>query len=251
LELLRAVEHPERDGVVAHLTEAATQLEQLLAVQPASARDISRSATAVMSEAARESDPLAGAQVLHDAISRKDLSDVDRATLHGEYANALTAAGSFQAAETAYAEAARRYEAAGYPGMQWHARAMAAVALRESGDVAAAERRMEEILRDCPVPKVRANLLAGYARLIFEHRSDDPSRLLELQGRLQEALQDEGADAETLGRVALQLAQCEWLRMENAAARTALGRAQELLVRSNSPLLSAVRELATAYSSSD
>ena len=48
--------------------------------------------------------------------------------------------------------------------MVWHARAMAAVALRESGNIGMAEQRMREILRDCPVLKVRANLLAGYAR---------------------------------------------------------------------------------------
>ncbi len=209
--------------------------------------DISADAVRAISSANNQPEPSDRAEVLRQALAEDSWNDVDRATILGEYANAMNKAAKFSEAHAAYSQAIELYAAAGLPGMVWHTRCVRAFSLDASGATDAAEAAVHEVLRDCPVAKVRANLLTGHANLVLQRRGDDVEAVTVIRDQLRSVVVLDGIDAETLGRALLQLAQCEWHLENRIGARKTLSDAKALLVRSNSRLLSVAAKLEAAY----
>ncbi|MGC2220982.1 MAG: tetratricopeptide repeat protein [Methylocella sp.] len=249
MEALRAVEHPDRDRVISQLKGLASLLAEVEG-EVRSHFDISPAAMPAMAAAKAGNTPEAIAQALGELARDAALAGVDRATIMGEYGNALVEIESFAEADTTYREALQLYEDAGQAGMVWHTKVIMAFALLHAGKVDDAETLMSTILQDCPIAKVRANLLTGYAKLVFMHRLDDKAAVESLRNKLRGAVAVAGVDAETLGRAQVQLAQCEWILDDPEAEKAMLRQAKALLVRSNSKLLPEIAKLEAAYEDS-
>lgn len=217
------------------------------------AREVSANAARLITQSrqmARAGDVAGAAELLRSQRVDAEWTAVDRATLLGEQANAAVELRDVAAARALYAESARAYEEAEQPGMAWHARAMASVALSKAGPIESARGEMVSVLDACPIAQVRANLLVAYAELAFRlvaAESEDAEPIArDAMQRLEAIVQHQGLPAEAFGRAALQLARFQMLFDQNESARSTLADARRSLVSTNSPMLDRLEQIARA-----
>lgn len=249
-EALTAIEHPERGEMIAAIERMQEGLAIIEAVRDKDpVAEISTAVTAGMQRASalvRAGDMESAKAELLALLSGPDMSDVDRATVHGELGNRLKTMGDGACVEH-YEKAESYYETAGFSGMAWHTRAIAAAALGERGDTANALQTLRKIFDECPINKVRVNCSTAYSKLTFQKNNagEEITRegLTELEALLETAIELDDVDDEALGRAALALTQVYDVSDKPDKAKATLARARTWLVRSNSRYLHEVELL--------
>ncbi len=235
-DLLAGVEPRDRARVEAALRDALDLLDEVERLLQAAPVEVSPRALAQLRQA-QTGQPADAISLLQAALletAEPGWTGIERGTLQGELANLLAAA-DVPAALLQYEQSARSYEQAGRGGMAWHARGLAAI-LRVKGQGAQPETLLA-FARSCPEPMPALNVLTGCAQALFERaRQDDQAALpwSELRMLLAERIEAGQADAETLGRAALQWMRACMAEGDLQAARLALAQARQHLTRSNS-----------------
>jgi hypothetical protein len=239
-DLLAGVEPRDRARVEAALRVALDLLDEVERLLQPAPVEVGLRAQAQLRQAARQAragqpaDAINLLQAALQEIAEPGWTGIERGTLQGELANLLAAA-DVPAALLQYEQSARSYEQAGRGGMAWHARGLAAI-LRVKD-----QREQPETLlafaRSCPEPVPALNVLTGCAQALIERALQDDEGALpwsELRAQLAERIEAGQADAETLGRAALQWMQACMVEDDLPAARLALAQARQHLTRSNS-----------------
>lgn len=255
---LQGLEHPKRQVIAAELRNA----EDLLAAVQHAIRPPAEEVGAVAMQAihhakklAAGSDRTAAIGVLQAALHPHvdgPPNDIDAGTLHGELANLLATckkddssqnievdiAQYLDAAQHHYEQSWLAYERASRAGMAWFARGLSALLrVEKQGE---SPTTLLDFSLHCPEDIPALNVLTGCANALIEsgEEGQDVSALWRaLRDQLAARVIDGHADAETLGRAAMQWVQACLATDDLPNARQALALARRHLTRSNSRYL--------------
>lgn len=245
---ISAQRRPEREPMLAEMNAARVELEQLLR-QPSPRTEIGPVVAAIVRDSKTERDGHRAARDLEEAANDACCTIIERATLLGEAANRLVAAGMVEDSLRLYEVSARTFAHARHP-MAWHARGVLAKVLSAHGQVERAQLALNEILAGSTVSRIRCNALTTLAGLVLTHYADDETRLAELLAALL-AEWWQPCEDEASGRMGLMLCQLQERLGDIPAAKATLARAKAKLIACNSEVLPKVENLEAALAEAE